>query len=110
MNSITELPPDRSKEDVHPLTFIELLYICTYHEINNTPGFATRYPITGIGSNVPGNTIVMTTTKTEKRKMLNDNWEIDDSIPEFFKIPCIRNGLFQFHESTCDIVFGARRG
>lgn len=87
MNSITELPPDRSKEDVHPLTFIELLYICTYHEINDTPGFATRYPITGIGSNVPGNTIVMTTTKTEKRRMLNDNWEIDDNIPEFLKFP-----------------------
>lgn len=87
MNSITELPPDRSKEDVHPLTFIELLYICTYHEINDTPGFATRYPITGIGSNVPGNTIVMTTTKTEKRKMLNDNWELDDNSLEFLKFP-----------------------
>ena len=87
INGIEELPKDKSKELVTPLTFIELLYITTIHLIDNAPSSIVRYPITGIESNVPSFAKVMTTTKAERRVMLNDNWEIDTTIEPFYQFP-----------------------
>ncbi len=87
LNGIEELPKDKSRELVTPLTFIELLYITTIHLIDNAPSSIVRYPITGIESNVPSFAKVMTTTKAEKRRMLNDDWEIDETIEPFYQFP-----------------------
>lgn len=94
MKSIDELPPGRSKDHVSPLTFIELLYICTNEYIDNAPGFCTRYPIEGVGSNVPGFTKMITTTKSEIRRELNDNWEIDETKKPFYQFPINNVAVF----------------
>lgn len=79
MQDIDELPSTRSKDDVHPLTFCELLYLAGYNIWNRYPLFLTRYPITGVGSIYPSKTYVKTTIKSEVRRELSDDWEpMDD--------------------------------
>ena len=87
LQSIDELPSDRSKEDVHPMTFTELMFICTSALIDGRPGISTRYPITGIGSNIPARTKMMATVRSERRVMLNDNWEKDEQSHVFHRYP-----------------------
>lgn len=98
INGIGDLPADKNKDDVYPLSFFELLYICTCHQIDDKPGIATRYPISGIGSNIPSIVLLATTTKYERRRVLNDNWEVDESIPEFSRFPI--HGLNSFNSMS----------
>lgn len=79
MQDISELPPTRSREHVHPLTYCELLYLSCYTRLNQFPVFVTRYPVTGIGSIYPSLVYAKTTVKAETRRELNDQWEpMDD--------------------------------
>lgn len=71
---IDELPEGRSKEHVHPLTFVELLYLSCFQVLNKFPIFVTRYPVTGVGSIYPSKAYVKTTIKSEVRRELNDQW------------------------------------
>lgn len=75
MQDIGELPDTRSKDDVHPITFCELLYLSVYKTANDYPIFVTRFPITGTGSIYPSMVFLKPTVKVEKRIELNDNWE-----------------------------------
>ena len=80
LNNIDELPADRKPEDVHPITYGELLYLAGYREWNKFPSFVTRYPITNIGSIYPSKMYVKTTIDGEVRKELNEEWQpIGDS-------------------------------
>lgn len=78
LQDINEVPGTRSKLDVRPLTFCELLYLSTYTILNNYPLFVTRYPITGAQSIYPSMTYAKTTVKPEVRRELNDLWETMD--------------------------------
>lgn len=73
-SDIDELPAGLSRKDVHPITYVELLYLSGYHIWNNYYGFITRYPITGTGSTYPTSVYVKTTTEGEERKELGDDW------------------------------------
>lgn len=77
IQDIDELPPDRDKEDVQPMTFTELLYASVYKKIERYPGFVTRYPVTGIGSIYPSKVKLKTCVETEKRIELLDDWTRD---------------------------------
>lgn len=80
IQDIDEVPEGRSKKDVTPITFCELIYASVYRQIKDTPVFVTRYPVTGIGSIYPSLTVLRTTVKAEKRRMLGEDWEpLDDS-------------------------------
>ena len=74
MQSIDELPPDRNKADVHPITLTELLYLSVYEKANSYPMLVTRYPITGVGSIYPSFTYLRVTQKFERRTRLDENW------------------------------------
>lgn len=74
-NDIDELPENRKREDVYPLTFCELVYLSGYRIWNNYPATVTRYPVTGVGSVYPTNLYVRTTTVAEHRTELGRNWE-----------------------------------
>lgn len=74
MHSIDELPADRDKNDVHPITYGEFLYLVGYRQWNRFPAFVTRYPITNIGSIYPSKLYVKTTIDSEVRKELGDDW------------------------------------
>lgn len=74
-NDIDELPKDRSRKDVHPVSLAELLYTAGYREWNNYPAFVTRYPITGIGSIYPSLVYTKVTVVGETRKELGEDWQ-----------------------------------
>jgi hypothetical protein len=80
IQDIDDVPGTRSKLDVYPLTFCELLYLSCYRILDKYPTFITRYPIAGVGSIVPTKVHIKTTIKVEQRRELNDNWEpMDDT-------------------------------
>ncbi|WP_233874987.1 hypothetical protein [Paraburkholderia adhaesiva] len=78
MNGIDELPGDLDRrfdrKHVFPLTFCELLYCSTYRHMNKVAAFLTRYPITGLGSVVPGKIHMRTTIRNEVRRELGADW------------------------------------
>lgn len=79
IQDINEVPDTRSKKDVSPLTFCELLYASTHACLQGLPLLVTRYPVTGVGSVVPSQAYVKTTIRSESRKELGPNWEpLDD--------------------------------
>jgi hypothetical protein len=88
-NDIDELPANRSREHVYPLTFCELVYLSGYRMWNKYPATVTRYPVTGVGSIYPTSLYVRTTTVAECRKELGRNWEpLDDSHTAYeFPVP-----------------------
>lgn len=73
-HSIDDLPSDREKTDVHPLTYGEFLYLVGYTQWNRFPTFVTRYPITNIGSIYPSKMYIKTTIDAEVRKELGEDW------------------------------------
>lgn len=80
MQDIDELPEDRSKDDVYPITFAELLYISVHHFANDLPLFFTRYPVVNYGSIYPSKTFLKSTVNSEVRTMLDDNWNKTDRV------------------------------
>lgn len=87
IQDIDEVPGTRSKLDVHPLTFCELLYLSCYSTINKYPLFVTRYPITGVGSIYPSKMYVKTTIKSETRRELSESWEPMDDMHMAYAFP-----------------------
>lgn len=83
---IGEVPIDRSRKDVTPITFCELLYLSTFPYINNLPLFVTRYPVTGVGSIYPSKAYVKTTIKSEVRRELDENWQPASNVAYQFPI------------------------
>lgn len=71
---IDELPPERQRKDVSPITFAELLYTAIYVQAKHHPNTLTRYPVQGTGSCYPANTFLVTTTEYEIRRQLNEHW------------------------------------
>lgn len=76
IQDIDEVPPGRSKKDVHPITMAELLYLATYDLAKESYGFITRYPVTTYGSTFPAVTKLRTTVKADNLVALDDNWNI----------------------------------
>jgi hypothetical protein len=77
LQDIDDLPKDRSRKDVRPITFCELLYLSVYKIAPDSPLFVTRYPITGFGSIYPSMCYLKTTINAEIRYELltEQNWE-----------------------------------
>lgn len=86
-NDIDELPENRKREDVYPLTFCELIYLSGYRVWNTYPATVTRYPVTGVGSIYPTNLHVRTTTVAEQRRELGRNWEAMDDKHVAYEFP-----------------------
>lgn len=93
LQDIDEVPETRSKKDVTPLTFCELLYLSCYKELYKFPLFVTRYPVTGVGSIYPSKMHVKTTIKSQTRRELSDNWEAMDDTHVAYEFP-ITGGAF----------------
>lgn len=72
---IDELPPDRQRQDVTPLTFAELLYLSVFEKAPSIPATVTRYPIANFGSSYPTYTHLKATVNSESREALDDNWQ-----------------------------------
>lgn len=71
---IDELPEGYSKDDVYPITNMELIYLCNYREWNKFRMMNTRYPVAGEGSTYPSKVYVKTTVVSESRVELDSDW------------------------------------
>lgn len=87
LNSIDELPMGFEKEYVKPITYLEALYLATALDTDGIPGIATRYPIDGINSNVPGTCKIRTTFNSTPMTLLNDQWEVGDEPKVYYAFP-----------------------
>lgn len=84
---ISELPKHLDKKHVHPLTYIELIYLSGYKLWNTFPAFVTRYPIADLGSIYNSRVHLNTTVVSERRTELDFNWEpIPDAIAPVYPI------------------------
>lgn len=86
MQDIDDLPPDRDKRDVHPITFAELLYLSVYQGSDTIPTQITRYPVAGYGGIYPSFVYLKTTVKSEIRKELDQNFKPTGNVAIQFPI------------------------
>lgn len=91
---IGEVPLDRHREDVTPITFCELLYLSIYRAINGLPCMVTRYPVTGVGSIYPSKTVIQPTIKKEVRTELDEHWQPKGEAFTCYQFPVIGSGYF----------------
>lgn len=87
IRDIDELPEGRSRSDVAPLTFCELLYLSCYQQLNKYPIFVTRYPVTGVGSIYPSKMYIKTTIHGEIRRELGEDWTPTDKSHTAYQFP-----------------------
>lgn len=72
---IDELPDELDKNNVYPLTLVELIYLSGYRRWNTLVAYGTRYPITGNGSIYPSYVYAKTTVKSLARRELGYDWK-----------------------------------
>ena len=72
---INELPMDLNADNVSPITYVEMLYLCNYNSWNKYPCMVTRYPITGAGSIYQSYVYCKTTVNSEMRRELDSAWQ-----------------------------------
>jgi hypothetical protein len=73
-NDITQLPAEFSRENVHPLTLADLLFVSTFRQYRKLSGLITRYPVTGTGSTYPTFFKVRTTVGASEKCELGPDW------------------------------------
>ncbi len=84
IKDIDELPSDKNKEFVSPITFAEWIYISVYKNSLEVPALLTRYPVSTLGSTYPSYVYLKTTNKYLKVNLLSDDWEtIEETLPQF---------------------------
>lgn len=98
MYDINELPENRSRKDVSPITWAELFYLIAYKRWYEFYGLVTRYPIAGIDSIFPAKIYLKTTAVGEIRYELQDDWSLVKS-PEFAAIEFPRRDVPLFHDT-----------
>lgn len=106
VQDVDELPEGRSKTDLYPITYGELLYISVYKQAMETYGFVTRYPISGLGSIFPSGIYLRSTVKSHVRKELDSNWEVMGTIAQEYPI----GGLPYFSSMSPPAAHIARLG
>lgn len=73
-NDIDQLPAEMDRNNVHPLTLADLLFVSTYRHYKKLTGLITRYPVTGAGSTYPTFFKVRTTSNSTAKQELGDDW------------------------------------
>ena len=97
---IDDLPDGFDKKKVSPITNIELLLLSLEHKWKDYIVSVTRFPITGDGSVYPSVPYIKTTVLSDKRKPLDDNWEVIDNPDTIIsEYPRIRDENGQLLES-----------
>ena len=99
--SLSELPEHLSKDNVRPLTYIELVYLSGYKIWNDHYATATRYPVAGLGSIIPTKAYVMTTLPAGRRIELDNDWQPITDGPAALEYPIFpEKGNPQYHDSV----------
>lgn len=95
---ISELPADRSRKDVSPITWAEFFYLSAYTRWYEFYGLVTRYPIAGIDSIYPAQIYLKTTAVGEVRYELQEDWSLDKT-PSRTAIEFPRRDVPLFHDT-----------
>ena len=92
---INDLPQELNEDDVYPITYIEMVYLCNYNEWNKYPAMITRYPITGAGSIYQSYIYCKTTVDSELRRELDGAWQpIEGSDALALEYPVLENPVY----------------
>lgn len=97
-DSIDELPAGFDKANVHPMTLIELIYLCGYSKWSKYFTDIVRYPVTGDDSTYPSRIYVKSTSVGEVRWEMDENWEKQTG-DEFMAVEYPKFGLTTYHDS-----------
>ncbi|AEH03635.1 RNA polymerase beta subunit [Pseudomonas phage PhiPA3] len=98
---IEDLPKDRHKKFVRPITYSELVYLAGLPMWYKNSAFVTRYPVENYNSSIPMKMYVKTTVKGEMRYPLDYNWERDLTAQPAIEYPVFElNEIAQWHDST----------
>ena len=76
LSDINELPADRSRKFVTPMTYMELFYLSCQQTIMDQVTQQTRYPIIGIGSIVPAEVNLLSIAGATPRNVVSTEWEV----------------------------------
>lgn len=93
-NSIDELPEDFDKEDVHPVTLFELIYISAFDQWNDLAVVNTRYPVNSEGSTLPSKVYMKTTVVDQIRHHLNNEWKEDEPPRRALSYPVMDDPIY----------------
>lgn len=99
-DSIDELPADKSKDDVHPMTLIEMIYLAGYSKWGKYFTDVVRYPVAGDDSTYPSRIYCKTTSVGDVRRELDNNWEPMEG-DDYLAVEFPRFGLTTYHDSEC---------
>lgn len=87
-DDIDALPEGWSRDNVRPLSFVELCYLCAAMEWYTYGGWITRFPVTGVESVYPSRMYTHTTAKAKRLVALDDQWQPDEArVAREFPIP-----------------------
>ena len=100
LNSIDELPEGASKNDVHPVTYIELIYIAGLELWPELAAFVTRYPVENTFSSVPTKVYVKTTNVGELRYPLDENFNVIEGAAPALEFPILDDSDPSYHDSV----------
>lgn len=95
---IRDLPEDRDRKHVSPITWAELFYLIAYTRWYEFYGLVTRYPVTGIDSIYPAQIYLKTTAVSEVRYELDEEWRLE-KIPSRTAKEFPRRDVRLFHDT-----------
>lgn len=87
ISGIDQIPQEWEDGEVLPINMTEMLYICMYARASDTPGTVTRYPVASDRSIYPSMTYLNSTIQSKAMYQLNDNWEVDKTLPVAKEFP-----------------------
>lgn len=73
-NDIDTLPEGFDRNAVTPLNLTSLFYLSGYKNWNDYIGILTRYPVAGDGSTIVGGLYLKTTTISQEKQELGEDW------------------------------------
>lgn len=77
LNDINDLPKDKDRKHVRPITYMELFYLSCHDIISQQITQQTRYPIIGIGSIFPAKVNLLTITGASSRTVRTPiDWDV----------------------------------
>lgn len=84
---IDELPSNLDRNNVHPLTYTQLLYLSGYSVWNKLVTMVTRYPVAGLGSTYTTYVYCRTTIVASQKWERDFGWEFDNTTMGALEFP-----------------------
>lgn len=77
-DDIDDLPDEFSRDNVRPISLVEVCYLCQYQKWYEFGGYVTRFPVTGSESTYPTRFYTHTTTKTKRLVEYDAQWQLQE--------------------------------